>query len=125
MTGLAITGDSAVVKDNGLKILNDMTPIAFTVSRYMSLMFTGSNNSVMAYAAATGNASMIVTAVCVKFEKTGGIVTVVTFRTGFRVLVRFANGAYTVMTLTARAKNFQVIHKRDDIKAECGMAGRA
>ena len=125
MTGFTITGNSAVVKDNGLKIINDMTPIALTLSRDMPFMFACCYNAVVADTATSGYAGMIVTAICIEFDKTRGIVAVVTFHTGFRMLVGFPNGPYAVMTLTTLAKHFQVIYEWNNIKTKGGMTGCA
>ena len=123
VTGFTITGNCAVVKDNGLKIIYDMTPIALAFCRDMSFMFTCSHSTVVADVATSGNARVIITAVSIEFDKASGIVTVVTFHIGFWVLIRLANGPYTVMTLTAYAKNFQVIYEWNNVKAERGMTG--
>jgi hypothetical protein len=95
-----------MVKDNGLKIIDDMTQITFTVSRNMPLMFARGHDTVVADTATSGNAGMIISAVCREFDKPRGIVTVVAFHTGVRVLIGFTNGPHTVMTLTTGAKYF-------------------
>ena len=115
MAGLACRGDGAVIKDNGLKIIHDMTRITFFVRRDMRLMFASGHNTVVANAATSGNASMIVSAVCIGFDKTRSIVTIVTFHTGCGMLIGFTNRLYTIMTLTARAKYFQVIYEWNDV----------
>ena len=125
MAGLASSGNRAVVKDNGLEIVHDMTRITFTLSRDMRLVFACGHDTVVADTATSGNAGMIISAVCSEFDKPCSIVTVVTFHTGGRVLIGFTNGPHTVVTLTAGAKYFQVIYEGNNAKPERGMAGLA
>ena len=123
MTGFTRTGNRAVIKDNGLKIIHDMTRITFTVSRDMRFMFACGHNTVVADAATSGNTGVIIIAVCIGFDKGSGIVTVVTFHAGFGVLAGFADGPRTVVTFTADAEYFQVIYERNNIKPERRVAG--
>jgi hypothetical protein len=69
-------------------------------------MFARGHDTVVADTATSGNAGMIISAVCSEFDKTRSIVTIITFHTGGRVLIGFTNSPHTIMTLTAGAKNF-------------------
>jgi hypothetical protein len=72
----------------------------------MTLMLAHGYNAVVANVAPAGYACVVITTICCQFQKTSGIVTVITFGTGCRVFVGFADGPYTVMAFTAFTKNF-------------------
>ena len=72
----------------------------------MAVIFSCGHNAVVANFAILGNARVIITAVRLQFQKTSGIVTVITFGIGRNMFVGFANGPHTVMTFTAFAKYF-------------------
>jgi len=106
VTVATIRGDVAVIENNGLKIIDDMTVITGAVSSYMSFMLTGGDNTVVARGATPRNTGVIITAVCLQFHKTVSIVTVIAFDSGGWVLIGWADGSDTVMTLAAFAENF-------------------
>jgi hypothetical protein len=115
MASFACCGDGAVIKDNGLKIIHNMARVTFFVCRNMCRMFACGDNTVVAGATTSGNASMIVSSVWVGFDKARSIVTIITFHAGCGMLIGFTDCLYTIMTLTACAKNFQVIDEWNDV----------
>ena len=94
-----------MVEDNGLEVIHDVTQITGTVSGYMAFMLSCCHNTVVASRATSGNAGVVITAICLQFDKTGGIVAIIAFNIGWRMLVRGADGSYSVMALTALTKN--------------------
>jgi azurin len=106
VASLTSRGNGAVVEDNNQKIIHHMALIAGTISGYMSLRFTPGHDSIMTGFTISGNSGVVITAVCLQLHKSGCIVTVITFDTGWWMLVGLANGHHTVVALTALAKHF-------------------
>lgn len=130
-TGVIVTGiasvthhiGAAVVDKRILKRLCGVTETAVCIGYGMALMFSSGRNTVVARDTRPINAGVIKAAVRPQFQKTGGIVTVVTFGVRRSMKVGFTDGHYAVVTLAAITENFQVIHKRKNGESEGGMAG--
>lgn len=111
MAGFAGAGDGAVVKQRILEINRGMTQIAVAVGGNMIFMFTSCHDAVMAYITIAGNTGMIKTAIQSYFHETPGIVTVIALCGRWYVPVGFTDGDDSVVTGTAIAEYFLVVHK--------------
>ena len=121
VTGLTRGRYGAVVENDGEKIIHDVTQVTGIAGDDMSVFLTGGDYTVVANFAILGNACVVITAVRCQFEKSRGIVTVVTFGVGCGVSAGFADGPHTVMAFTAFTKHFQMIDKRGNGKAKRRM----
>ena len=85
--------------------------------------FAGGCAAVVATRTATRNTRVIELTVRAKFKKTGGIVAVIALGAGRLMKLGFTDCQHTVMALTAVAKHFLVVDRRDEVKSQRGMAG--
>lgn len=65
-----------------------------------------------------GNTGMVKAAVRIQFQKSCGVMTVITFGTGFNMELRFPDSHLAVMALATGTEDFLVVHIRDLIKTQ-------
>lgn len=86
MTAGAIALYIAVVKDNSLKIIDDVTKAAIVAGRQVAIDFSRRHNRVVTDIAIKTDIGMIVGSIRQQLEKTAGIVAVVAFKNRFHML---------------------------------------
>ena len=91
----------------------------------MAFIHALGHRAVVATRALPENIRMIIAAIRSQFQKMSGIVAVIAFGVRRCMKFRFTDGHVTIVTFTAISKNFLVIDKGGNGKAQRGMTGMA
>ena len=87
MAGFTIDGDGTVIENRFLEIIRDMAQATVVSGRQVAIIFTRRHNAIVAGIAITVDIGVIKGAVGFQFNKTGGVMAVITGFSGFDMVV--------------------------------------
>lgn len=128
MAGITAITDNGRVGMVGIgrsKTDSSMTVTTFSVSNYMTFVLTCGYSAGVATGTYIRSARMIKASVRFQVQKVDGIVAGIAFGLSLLMKFRFTDGQYIIMALAAISKNFLMIDKGGNGKAQRGMAGLA